>query len=394
MDQYYFGFQTQRAVYFQRCAARMLSTENSTAAAGVAGVATGPTTPYFFEFLDERKRKIIEIIMDYVLMFSISVLGVITNTLVIIVYAKQGFRESVAISMTTIALWDLVKCAAGILNTSSGILSLFDPVVAFSWTNITTVVFDYLISFSTYVTSVLAAYVAVERCLCVTFPLKVKWLLTPRVTFIACLTISVVVFGGFAIMFGIYDIVWTWSASFNATVAIYRKNDFYKSNEGPLFAYYNLSGTTWPIASFVVIVIATIIIVAKLREGSKFRAGSSNNDGSSAKNSSDQQKPQAQNYVKRDRQVVKMLLVIIIIYIIALAPRIIVYICKYLFYDFYFLRRGHHMFQFVVYICLTLDVLNGAVNFFVFYKMSSSFRATFQTMATFCKSSTTTSTSK
>ncbi|GFR60777.1 chemosensory receptor A [Elysia marginata] len=367
----------------------MLSLENATD----INITSGPTTPYFYTFLDAKKRKVVEIVMDYVVIFGISVIGVVTNTLVILVYTKQGFRESVAVSMTTISLWDLIKCIAGIMNTFSGILSLFDPVAAQSWQNISTAVFNYLISFSSYVTSVMAAYVAVERCLCVTIPLKVKWLLTPRVTLISCVVISIVVFGAFAVMFGIYDIVWTWNASLNATVAIYRKSDFYVSNEVPLFAYYNLSGILWPLAAFLVILVATIIIVVKLREGSKFRVGTQTStfskQGEHYSNSkkSGYQDTHVQKHLKRDRQVVKMLLVIIIIYIASLAPRIANYLAKYFVYDFYFLRRHHYLFEFVTYGVLFADSSNGAVNFFVFYTMSSSFRTTFRAMACASKSS-------
>ena len=52
------------------------------------GLTTGPTTPFFFPFLDEEKRKIAEIVMDYVVIFTICVMGVVTNALVILVYAK------------------------------------------------------------------------------------------------------------------------------------------------------------------------------------------------------------------------------------------------------------------------------------------------------------------
>ena len=62
----------------------MLTTENSTELAPM----TGPTTPYFYEFLDETKRKIAQIAMDYVIIFCVFVLGVVTNILVILVYAK------------------------------------------------------------------------------------------------------------------------------------------------------------------------------------------------------------------------------------------------------------------------------------------------------------------
>ncbi|RUS71104.1 hypothetical protein EGW08_021137 [Elysia chlorotica] len=346
---------------------------------------TGPTTAYFVEFLDERSRRIAEIIMEYVVCFSVGLLGIVTNILVITVYAKQGFRESVAISMTTIAVWDLIKSIAGVMERFSGILRIWNPAMAASWARISVVAFNYLICFSSYVTSVMAAYVAVERCLCVSVPLKVKWLLTPRVTLTACLVISFVVFGCFAVMFGIYDVVWEWSATFNATVAVYKKNAFYIKHDEPLFAYYNLSGIIWPLAAFVVIVVATIIIIYKLRQGSKFRAAQSSASSLTFTPGLEMQEKsgkQGQQLSNRDRQVVKMLLVIIIIYIASLSPRISLYLAKHLIYDLYFLRRYHDLFKFVLYWLWLSDLVNGAVNFFVFYNMSSSFRLTFKALFT------------
>ena len=298
---------------------------------------------------------------------------------------RDGFKESVAISMTTIAVWDLVKSIAGVMEPFAGILSLWNPAAAFSWSKICVVAFNYLNSFSSYVTSVMAAYVAVERCLCVSIPLKVKWLLTPRVTLTACLVISVVVFGAFAVMFGIYDVVWEWSATFNATVAVYKRNAFYIKHDEPLFAYYNLSGILWPLASFSVIVVATIIIVFKLRQGSKFRAAQNSVMASDIQDKQQKQGPQLSN---RDRQVVKMLLVIVVIYIVSLSPRISLYMAKHIVYDFYFLRRYHKLFKFCVYWIWVADLTNGAVNFFVFYNMSSSFKATFREIFTSSPAST------
>ena len=50
--------------------------------------ASGTTTPFYHEFLDERRRYIARIVMDYVIIFTISLVGVVTNALVIVVYAK------------------------------------------------------------------------------------------------------------------------------------------------------------------------------------------------------------------------------------------------------------------------------------------------------------------
>lgn len=311
-------------------------------------------------------RRISEIVMDLVFSFIIANMGIVSNTLVIVVFFKQGFKESVNISMTAISIWDLIKCIAASMQRMSGPISAFSEADAESWTNICIVAFNYLICFSTYVTSVLAAYVAVERCLCVCVPFKVKWLLTPKVTFSVCTFISVFVFGWFAVLFGIYDIVWVMSDMYNKSIAIYRNNDFYYANQVPLFEYYNLSGILWPLVSFAVIVVCTIIIAYKLKESSRFRLGQAEVKAETANQLSN-----------RDRQVIKMLMVIIGVYVVGLSPRIGLYLAKYLIYDFYFLRRLHNIFVFVSYVLWIFDLSNGAVNFFVFYTMSSSFKTTF-----------------
>uniref|UniRef100_A0A2C9LCQ2 G-protein coupled receptors family 1 profile domain-containing protein n=1 Tax=Biomphalaria glabrata TaxID=6526 RepID=A0A2C9LCQ2_BIOGL len=169
----------------------------------------------------DDQRRLSQIILDLVINFSVCFFGIFSNTIVIVVFTKQGFKDSTAISMTAVSLWDLVKCVAGFMQRLEGPLELVSLALAYSWTNVSLVVCNYLVSFSCYVTSVLAAYVAVERCLCVIIPLKVKWLLTPKVALVICVTISIVVFGCFVIIFGIYDVFLTFDSHFNTTVAIF-----------------------------------------------------------------------------------------------------------------------------------------------------------------------------
>ncbi|CAG5128761.1 unnamed protein product [Candidula unifasciata] len=304
--------------------------------------------------------------MDFVLTFTISNIGIVTNILVIVVFAKQGFKESVNISMTTIAIWDLLKCLAGAMQRMAGPMSTWSAADAESWTNIGVVVFNYLICYSSYITSVLAAYVAVERCLCVCIPFKVKWLLTPKVVFTVSTVISFTVLGLFVVMWGIYDIVWVYNRKYNCTVAVYVNNKFYFDNEYPLFQYYNLSGILWPLISFVVIVVCTLIIMYKLKQSFKFRSLQAD------------VKLKAGNQLStRDKQVVKMLLVIVGVYVVSLSPRISHYLAKYIVHEFYFLRLYHNFFVFICYFLWLFDLINGACNFFVFFAMSSSFRKTF-----------------
>lgn len=224
-------------------------------------------------YVSTEVRKIAEIVIDLTLCFIISYLGVVTNVLVIAVFIKQKFKDSVSVSMTMISLWDLVKCIGCAIQRLHGPMRPVAPAAAESWSNICIVAFNYLTCFSTYVSSVLAAYVAVERCLSVSIPFKVKWLITPKSSLIICSLISVSVFGCFTIMYCIYDIIWVYSPVFNNTIAIYLNNRFFYENKEPVFLYYNLSGIIWPTASFVVIVACTFVIVHHLRKSTTFRSG-------------------------------------------------------------------------------------------------------------------------
>ncbi|XP_005095922.1 uncharacterized protein LOC101857479 [Aplysia californica] len=334
-------------------------------------------------FVKTNVRQVSEIVIDFCLSLVISVVGVVTNAIILVVFYRQGFKDSVNISMSYIAFWDLVKCMAGTLQRMAGPIGLFDAAAKKSWTNVGIVAFNYLICFSSYVSSVLAAYVALERCLCVSIPFQVKFLLTPKFTFAVCTAISVVVLGSFAVIWGIYDVYRVFDDTYNKTVIIYKYNEFYQENEGPLFEYYNLSGIIWPMFSFVVIVVCTSIIVFQLQKSSKFRSASS-----SAGRGEDLGQGQRGNQLSgRDKQVVKMLLVIIIIYVVNLSPRIALYLAKYLIYDFYFLRNYHNLFLVISYVLFIFDLSNGAVNIFVFMSMSSSFKATFSQTFSFGRGS-------
>ncbi|KAK0043898.1 neuropeptide receptor 15 [Biomphalaria pfeifferi] len=325
-------------------------------------------------FVTSEQRRIAEIVLDLTIAFIIAYIGVVTNAIVIAVFVKQGLKDSVAVSMTVIAVWDFFKCIGGAAQRMPGPISLVSQVAAKSWNNISVVVFSYFISFSTYVASVLAAYVAVERCLCVSMPFKVKELITPKVALFFCLLISFVVFGCFMVMFFVYDIDFVYSDVYNATLAIYFNNDFFYRNSGPLFKYYNLSGIIWPTSSLGIVAGSTAIIAYHLKKSSHFRSRAScvkNNDNYRPKNS------RGGHLSTRDRQVVKMLLVVIGVNVLTFSPRIIHYMVKYFIYEFYFLRAYHNLFLCITYILAVFDLTNAAFNVFIFYQMSTAFRKTF-----------------
>ncbi|XP_012940294.1 uncharacterized protein LOC101855351 [Aplysia californica] len=323
-------------------------------------------------FVSNEASYYIEVTLDLVLVTILAFVGIGTNIIDIVVFGRQGFRDSVNISLSAIATMDLIKCVTGAAARMNGILGLFSTALAVTWKNICTPTLLYLQIFVGYVSYVMAAYVAVERCLCVSMPFKVKSLITPKLTFCMMVMITVVVMGSFSVVFFIYRIDWVYSDKYGQTIAIYGYSDFYDRHNFGVMWYYNLIGVINPILSFTVMVVCTVIIFYHLRKASKFRQQSQQGGQESGKGGSGDQ-----GMSSRDRQVIKMLLVVIIIYIINFVPRISMYVAKLFVKEYYFLKRYHNIFMLSTYTLFVIDFLNASMNLFIYLTMSSNFRATF-----------------
>ncbi|XP_005092678.2 uncharacterized protein LOC101850310 [Aplysia californica] len=300
----------------------------------------------------------------------IAIFGIFTNVIIIAVFSRLGYRNTINISMTCIAFWDLVRCACGLTHRVYGVIRVVNPADGRTWENFTRASVLYLYTFVVYLSSVLAGYVAVERCLCVSIPFTVKSVLTPRFTVVAMVTLSVVCLGSFVIVFGFYDYVYVFSDKYNQTIGIFTFSEFYYQNP-KIVPYYNLIGILWPLVSFIVIVVCTVIIIIHLQRSSKFR--------SNAK-ASETKKEESAGLSQRDKQVVKMMLVVIIFYIINLFPRIVLFFAKIFVPEFYINKLYHNLFFIVVYFLFLFDYINSASNLIIFVSMSSNFRAAFLQM--------------
>ncbi|KAK3733339.1 hypothetical protein RRG08_037131 [Elysia crispata] len=342
--------------------------------------------------ISNRALEIIENLIDVFVISLLALLGIVTNILDLAVFYRQGFKDSVNISLAAIAVWDLIKCCCGIAIRVYGPLGWHSRAYRYTWKSLTTPTLVYLQVFANYVSYVLAAYVSFERCLCVTIPFKVKSIVTPQLTFIMMIVISVLVIASFGVIFFIYDIGWVYSSYFNATVAVFEFNSFHRRHGPAVIAYFNLIGIINPIFCFIVIVTCTAIIVYQLNKMSRFRAAataaSTKTESSTAvattATTAASNAAAGNSLSSRDRQVVKMLVVVIIVYIVALLPRFAHYAGKFTEPDFAYLRRYHNMFTLSSYIVLTFDYINASVNLFIYLTMSTNFRATFYQMFPGC----------
>lgn len=312
----------------------------------------------------------IQTIVNLWTVLVLSVVGAVTNTLFLMVIVKQGFKEGVNISLAAITIWDLVKCLGSVIHRLYGPVLLVHPAMGTSWRNMTFPVMTYLPLFSGYVASALATYVAVERCLSVAMPLKVKSLFTPKFTLIVVIIISLSVFGAFSIMFFIYDVIYVKSIVYNTTIAVYIYNNFYFANETAIMIYYKYIGLLLPTTSFIILCVTSAITIKQLkRHGSslyRIRDTNFNLKGSNR-----------QLISRRETRVIRTLLVVVVTYMINTFPRIPVYIATLIEPEFYILKHYNNLFMTILYLIYILDFSNASSSFFIFLKMSTKFRRTF-----------------
>ena len=105
------------------------------------------------------------------------------NIITISVYRRLGYADSTNISLTALALSDLGVSSTALVTVLGVILTTL-PNVPF------TVDILYPLSVTPHVdfirvSALITTYISVERYLCVSFPLKIKSIITPRRTFVS-----------------------------------------------------------------------------------------------------------------------------------------------------------------------------------------------------------------
>ncbi|KAI8775244.1 N-formyl peptide receptor 2 [Biomphalaria glabrata] len=312
-------------------------------------------------------------VVDMWMSLIVSLIGVFGNIITLIVFYRLGFRDTVNITMGAITAWDLVRVLCGSVHRLYGPVSLVSEAVGVSWKNVTLINIVYMHIVAGNVSYVIGGYVALERCLCVSFPFKIKSIITPRLTMAVCLTISISVFASQFPIFLVFEYQWVYSQLYGQDVAIYQYTHFYSVHGQKFMESYRYFSFLYPLLSLSFMVVSTVIISYHLQKASDFRnkvsAATKHQDGTRSELST------------RDRQVVKMLLTVIALYMIVLVPRVAQFIAMLCEAEFFVLRFYNNLFWVISNSVSFLDILNSTCNLFIFYSMSSRFRYCARTMA-------------
>ncbi|XP_013086084.2 FMRFamide receptor-like [Biomphalaria glabrata] len=301
------------------------------------------------------------LIVDGFLLGLVSLLGIIFNTVNVIVYSKMSQRDSVNIALLALSLAELGGSVVLLLMSCFSVpeltLGYLPAVYQISWLHI---IFSRI-------SSCLTAFVTLERYLCVAMPLKVKALITSGRTIAVVTIIFVGMTSCMVPPFFARKIESMVISDTNRTMLIFIPMDESSKN------MENTSVTVNNVAlllAFAVVFISTMLLVITLRKKSKWRSevtSSLQGDVTSV----------------RDQKVIKMIILIAVIFIVSYLP-VVVSTAAMLSVPEYNVEGNYtRIFTLTWGITFLLEGANATASIFVYLKMSSRYKSILLTLLKF-----------
>ncbi|BFZ24559.1 hypothetical protein BsWGS_27598 [Bradybaena similaris] len=305
-------------------------------------------------------------IVNTILSNVVCLLGLASNIVNLLVIIRQGFADSVNVSLLGLTISDMGGLMSLLwlkLCSRPLIVKLVDPPYSpsdfcFMPAGVLRVGFSRTSCYFTI-------FITVQRCLCISHPLKIKSLMTPSNTRLIMLSISFAAF--FLHCFGlsctgVAYIGWKHVPFQNKSLLglITSENFQEVYNTGTLIT------TFLQITSFLAIILCTTILVNQLRQNTKWR-------NSAITTSADK----AQIYSSRGQKIGMMVAFLSGILIACYTPSTTALILSLCLADIRNVGTTDEKFNFFWSLGFLCEAVKSGVNVFVYYTMSSKYRITF-----------------
>lgn len=313
------------------------------------------------QILTTRDLRIFQIVNHVVLSGAVCLFGIVANVINMIIFSKQGFQDTVNLSLFAISLSDLFS-----LVTLEWVNINLNPFMDRADVPFEPIEVQYFTGgwphacFSR-ITIWLTVGVTAERFCCVAFPLKVKQMISPTRTKVAICVIYVAMLSSLipiycAMYFG-EKIV----PERNQTRVGLIDRDKKEFFENLIFELYAIIG----ISNFLILFVFTGLLMIRLKHRSAWRRRLIN-------------KSQQENALKtRDRRTMKLVSLVAVMVIVCFTPAITMYFTI-IFVPGFGLTGAHRtIFNAMWSISFLAEAINSSANIFLFYRMSSRYRHKF-----------------
>ncbi|CAL1532893.1 unnamed protein product [Lymnaea stagnalis] len=312
----------------------------------------------------------------------ITVMGIAFNAVNVAVFVKQGFSDPVNISLLALTVSDLCSlvvilwsslCYVQAFRDSAEIPLVADEVqlITGGWPHVT----------FTKVTAWITVFIGFERCLCVLRPLKVKSIITPNVTLFAMIAINFVALGCASFAYISLRVDWAFYPQRNMTVlrAVSNIPDS-RTRESLDVVSYAINGVAIPIPSFFLVVACTGVLVIELRKKSSWRISNASADPTPMKSKLKAGGSKMTAVTTRDQRVVKMVILISGLFIGCYLPSTVVFLAATIEPELSYGGAYRNLYRISFATAFMAEAINASTNIFVYYKMSTKFRLTLNTL--------------
>ncbi|CAL1530379.1 unnamed protein product, partial [Lymnaea stagnalis] len=280
-------------------------------------------------------------------------MGVLTNIANIMVFYRQGFKSSVNIGLTGLAVSDL----CGLLT-----LPWYNPIVCLSLPNSAANIFSTEVkqltsgfphACFTRITAWITVMLTAERCACIWAPLTFKGVITTRRVKLTVGLVYVLMIASLLPEYTTAYLDWKFYPSFNTTLIGLVVTANRKYTEGLSFLLYAI----YVLVSFPSVIFFTSVLVAKLTQKTNKRAALSHD------------RSQNEAISRRNKKTITMVAGVACVFIVTFVPTFV--ICLHAFVQPSNTPTSNDLMWLAVSVMFAFDALNATVNIVTYYTMSS-----------------------
>ncbi|CAL1529878.1 unnamed protein product, partial [Lymnaea stagnalis] len=283
--------------------------------------------------------------------------GIVGNTINILVFVKQGLRQSVNSSFFAMSISDLLGlvfqvwhnfCLNPYVDQLDAPIDFLDvQYLTAGWPN----------SVLVRITGWITVYVTAERCLSIAVPLKIKQIVTPRRTAAILVFIYVINIASLLPLYFSAYFSWNFYPAQNRT----KFGISFRSNKLEIEYLIFTFQASLAIIAFACVIIFTTVLVVKLKKKSKWRRSTTFD------------REQSDTMSSRERKTINMVVVVATVLIVCYTPAVTCSITTSLTSDFGITGKQSNLFHMAWSFGFLFHSINSSISILLYYRMSSKY---------------------
>ncbi|KAI8781875.1 FMRFamide receptor [Biomphalaria glabrata] len=312
--------------------------------------------------IDPLITDLVILIVGCVFTVLVCLFGIAANIVNLPLFRKLGYQDGVNVTLTALAISDLGGLIFELvysLMMNPYILEI-DLVVSKVVIGFIT---GYMFEYFTRVSGVITAYAALERCLCVIWPLKVKTIITNKVSVAVNLSIFTLYSMYLFPQFYSTHFDWTYVPERNKTVYVI----YFNSRRAEVFpVIYYVTDILLPCSTYIVLITCCTTLFVKLQSKAKWRKQVSSSGVS--------------HITSKERKSARMFMTVSFMAVVLLLPQS-VFFSAMIFNRALAMDGAYSDLSLMIStITILFKISNSSFTIFIYYNMSSKYRLEFQKM--------------